>query len=292
MTCPRSHSRYTGAQTLGSQAASLPCLWKGLLQGNVSSEVPLGSPATAPTSPAHPPKSAAYTAVTPSPAPSASPGLSPGAACNTPVSTELPDRAPPASAPVKLCGLGLGGLSWGCGRGEGAPLAIHFQQLRRHGPPLPLPQPQVDEALSSLCSPSQPLDNRQSFFKVLSRYHMLPQISPLLEWGSVIVPKAALPFSSLSPVGRTLGSPLPLSASLRAVAAPLEAPCTAGGSSGGAGPSSFSGAEGSVLRITLPESWGHRAPGSAPHCRAQGCTLWLRQVCRGPGVKSRLLPAG
>ena len=124
--------------------------------------------------------------------------------------------------------------------------------------------------------------------------HASPDLPPSrdTEWGSVIVPKAALPFSSLSPVGRTLGSPLPLSASLRAVAAPLEAPCTAGGSSGGAGPSSFSGAEGGVLRITLPESWGHRAPRSAPHCRAQGCTLWLRQVCRGPGVKSRLLPAG
>ena len=37
--------------------------------------------------------------------------LSPGAACNTSVSTELPDRAPLASALVRLCGSGLEGAA-------------------------------------------------------------------------------------------------------------------------------------------------------------------------------------
>ena len=108
MTCPSSQPAHG---SLCPQAASCPYLWRVSCQATSCQRYPRG-PQLLPllTSPA--PKACCLYGLTPSWALLLLLGLlSPGAACNTSVSTELPDRAPLASALVRLCGLGLEGAA-------------------------------------------------------------------------------------------------------------------------------------------------------------------------------------
>lgn len=216
---PSSHSQSAVAQGLGPRPSAprlppCPMFGKGLPQGNLTPEVPWGSTAASP-------------AVAPSwPPVCFSRAFRGGCLQHVFVSTELPGRAPPVSAPVRLCGWGLGATLGALEVGRECLWPGHLQQ-----PCSCFPCPFPNSSHTRHVPPSAHCPCHGTFCATpLRRVNStLPRISPSLRpcvalTGSTACPKGCSALFQSDTHWKALRVPPPTLTSLGAVAA--------GGSSG------------------------------------------------------------